>query len=660
MSEAEQIPRTSLAWLMLAQLVILLPHISHAPLWLWAIWLGVMLWRWQIFRGAWDFPGSWVKLALMLVAGTGLAVSYRGSFGMEAMVSLLLVAFMLKLLELRRRRDMLVLCYLGYFVAATQFLFFSNILAGLYGLFSIAVVTATLLGAHQSLEQYRFWRTLKTTGLLLLQAIPLMVILFLVTPRMGPLWAVPQETGGATSGMSDSISPGDIANLARSNALAFRVSFEGPAPAPREHYWRGLVLSYFDGRQWRQSQRQQMEQLVDWPGQPASSWREQIRYQGRPVSYEIIMEPSRQPWLYSLSAPAQWSEEIGIGPEFRLQKREPIFQRTKYQVTSYLDYRYQPQGLADWEWRQELQLPADSNPKTLELAQTWRREAGSDQALIERLLAHYRASFRYTLQPQTLGRHSVDEFLWQSQEGFCEHFASSFVFFLRAAGIPARVVLGYQGGEPNPLEDYWMVRQREAHAWAEVWQPERGWVRYDPTAAVAPERVEQGLDDSLSGEADYLERDFGSDIELLNQLRLRWDLVNYRWSRWVLEYDQGLQSELLSDWLGGTDPWRIALFVVLGGGSVVGLIVLVLLWRQRARYAYPGDRYYALFCRKLARKGLARQSGEAPRDYARRVAEESPALADQVRRVTHYYELVSYAGNRAALADLRNAVRRVK
>lgn len=657
MSEAEQIPRTSLAWVMLAQLVILLPHISHAPLWLWSIWLGVMLWRWQIFRGAWDFPGTWVKLVLMLVAGTGLAVSYGGSFGMEAMVSLLLVAFMLKLLELRRRRDMLVLCYLGYFVAATQFLFFSHILAGLYGLFSIAVVTATLLGAHQSLEQYRFWRTLKSTSLLLLQALPLMVILFLVAPRMGPLWAVPQETSGATSGMSDSISPGDISNLARSNALAFRVSFEGPAPALREHYWRGLVLSHFDGRQWSQSQRQQADQLVDWPDQPASAWREQIRHLGRPVTYEVILEPSRRPWLYSLSAPAQWSEEIGIGPEFRLQKREPIFQRTKYQATSYLDYRYQPRGLADWERRQELQLPENSNPQTLERAQRWWREAGSEQALIDRLLDHYRASFRYTLQPQTLGRHSVDEFLWQSQEGFCEHFASSFVFFLRAAGIPARVVLGYQGGELHPLEDYWMVRQREAHAWAEVWQENLGWVRYDPTAAVAPERVEQGLDDSLSVEEEYLEREFGSDIALLNQLRLRWDLVNYRWSRWVLEYDQGLQSELLSDLLGGTDPWRIALFVLLGGGFVVGLIVLVLLWRQRARYTYPGDRYYALFCRKLARQGLERRSGEAPRDYASRVSEQRPELADQVRRVTHCYELVSYAGNRAALMDLRRAVR---
>lgn len=657
MSETEQIPRTSLTWVMLAQLVILLPHISHAPIWLWAIWLGVMLWRWEIFRGAWDFPGVWVKLVLMLVAGIGLAVSYGGSFGKDAMVSLLLVAFMLKLLELRRRRDMLVLCYLGYFVAATQFLFFSNILAGIYGLFSIAVVTATLLSAHQSLGQYRFWRTLKSTSLLLLQAFPLMLILFLVAPRIGPLWAVPQETNSASTGMSDSVAPGDIANLARSNALAFRVSFEGAAPAPRELYWRGLVLSDFDGRQWRQSQRQQMEQLVDWPGRPESAWRDQIRYLGGSTTYEIILEPSRRPWLFSLSAPAQWSEQIGLGPEFRLQKREPIFQRTKYQVTSYLDYRYQPTGLADWEWRQELQLPGESNPQTVEQARTWRREAASDQALIDRLLNHYRASFRYTLQPQTLGRHTVDEFLWQTQEGFCEHFASSFVFFLRAAGIPARVVVGYQGGELNPLENYWMVRQREAHAWAEVWQEGRGWVRYDPTAAVAPERIEQGLDDSLSTEQEYLEGEFGGDIALLNQLRLRWDLVNYRWSRWVLEYDQGLQSDLLSDWLGGTDPWRIALFVVLGGGFVMGLIVLVLLWRQRARYAHPGDRYYALFCRKLARQGLARHSGEAPRDYARRVSEHNPALADQVRRVTHCFELVNYAGNRAALADLRRAVR---
>src|SRR5690606_10614410 len=271
--------------MLVAQLAIFLPHIVHSPKWMWGVWMLMALWRWQIFRGAWNFPGSWVKLALMVVIGGGLALSYRGAFGMETMVSLLLAAFMLKLLELRRRRDLLVLCYLGYFVAATQFLFFSNVVAAIYGLFSVAVVTATLLASHQTLEQYRFWRTFRLTGLLLVQALPLMLILFVVAPRTGALWSVPTERGGSTTGMSDSMSPGDISELARSNALAFRVTFEDQAPAPRDLYWRGLVFSYFDGRQWRQSQRQLAPDLVNWDHQPPADWRDQIEYLGRSVQY---------------------------------------------------------------------------------------------------------------------------------------------------------------------------------------------------------------------------------------------------------------------------------------------------------------------------------------------------------------------------------------
>ncbi|MDQ2075547.1 DUF3488 and transglutaminase-like domain-containing protein [Marinimicrobium sp. ABcell2] len=661
MSESVQIPRNSLAWLLVAQIAIFLPHTGHAPLWLWAVWLVVALWRWQVFRGAWSFPSGWVKLTLIVICGAGLAFSYGGQFGMGTMVSLLLAAFMLKLLELRRRRDILVLCYLGYFVAGTQFLFYSNLVAAFYGLFSVVVLTAALLASHQSLRQYRFWRTFRLTGVLLLQATPLMVILFLVVPRVGALWSVPAEAGGASTGMSDSMSPGEISNLAQSNALAFRVTFESEVPQPAERYWRGLVFSDFDGRTWRQSHRQQLPHLVNWDDEPPAVWRDQIERLGRPVRYEVMLEPNHERWLYTLPAPSEWSDGIGIGPEFRLQKRQRVSQRIQYQVTSYLDYRYQRVGLADWERRQEVQFPSASNPRTQERIREWQEELVSDEALIERLLEHYRASFHYTLQPQTLGRHSVDEFLWDTQAGFCEHFASSFVFALRVAGIPARVVVGYQGGERSTLEDYWIVRQRDAHAWAEVWLEDQGWVRFDPTTAVAPERIELGLNEALAqDEAFQASRTFGADRGLLLQLSLRWDLLNYQWNRWVLGYDNRLQDRWMENWLGGRDPWRVAVAILLTGGVLVTFMVLVILWQQRPHYRYPADRYYARFCARLARAGLSRSRGEDPRAYAHRVIAARPDLAEPVERITRYYEWIIYGDDHSALEQLRGAVKGLK
>ena len=659
MREADQIPRNSLAWLLLAQAVILAPHVVHVPLWIWGVWLFVVFWRWQIFRGAWGFPGWAVKLVLVASSSAGLYLVYRGSFGVQTMVGLLIVGFILKLIEMRKRGDLLLLCHLGYFVIATQFLFFSSVFAALYGLLSLTVLSATLLASHQSLDQHRFWRTLRLTGMLVLQAIPLMLLLFLIAPRVGPLWAVPVNSSAAKSGMSDTMSPGDISQLSRSAELVFRATFDGDVPPQSELYWRGLVFSHFDGRRWSQSNAQISRANINWQDQERADWRDELRYEGREYRYQVIIEPTQQPWLLSLTAPQQWDSEAGLTQELSLQRKRPITQRIQYRITSSLAFNYQADQLEDWQRRQALQLPGGSNPRTREIAEQWQREAGSAEALIERLLQHYNASFRYTLQPPILGQESVDEFLWQTQKGFCEHFASSFVFFMRAAGIPARVVVGYQGGEYNPLENYFAVRQREAHAWSEVWLPGRGWVRIDPTAAVAPERIEQGVDFSLNEEdSQLLDNSFASGISLLNTLRLRWEGFNYLWSRWVLGYNAETQGAFLERLLGGMDIWRIALFVLVAGALIIGAIMLFLLWGQRKRYHYPADRYYQRFCNKLARSGFSRQPGEAPRDFAQRVSQQRPDLSTPLYTITELYEWASYAGNQAALVDLKRAVTR--
>lgn len=659
MREAEQIPRNSLAWLLFAQAVILAPHASHVPLWICALWIFVVFWRGQIFRGAWGFPGRVVKFFLVISCCAGLYLVYRGNFGMQTMVGLLVVGFILKLVEMRKRNDLLLLCHLGYFVIATQFLFFSSLLAALYGFLSIIVLSATVLGAHQSLDQHRFWRTLRLTSVLVLQAVPLMLLLFLVAPRMGALWAVPMNTSGAKTGMSDSMSPGDISQLMRSQELVFRATFDGDTPHQSDLYWRGLAFSFFNGRSWSQSSPQTSPTNINWSSQARAEWRDQIHYRGDPSTYQIILEATQQPWIFSLTAPQRWGGDMGISPELILQRKTPINQRIQYRVTSYLDYQLQASGLEDGQLRQELQLPANSNPQTRKIAQEWLHDVGSADELIKKLLAHYNASFQYTLQPPVLGQHSVDEFLWQTRAGFCEHFASSFVFFMRAAGIPARVIVGYQGGELNPLENYYAVRQREAHAWAEVWLPERGWIRIDPTAAVAPERIQQGLDFSLNeDDALLLNNSFMDGIPAMYALRLRLDALNYNWSRWVLAYDADVQNQLLERLLGGKDIWRVAIFFVGAGVLIIGGIILLLLWGQRKRYASPADRYYIRFCNKLSKSGFIREVGEAPRDFAHRVAAQRPDLSPWVKEVTELYEWINYAGNPAALVDLKRVVNR--
>jgi len=657
--DTDQITRAGLAWLLVAQAVILAPHALHAPLWLWGVWLPVVIWRWQIFRGAWGYPGTFLKVTLVAICALGLALAVRGSFGTQAMVCLLLVGFILKLLELRRRRDFLVLAFLGYFVIATQLLFSSEVYAALYALLCVLVLSSALVAVNQSANQ-QGQRSFRLAAAILLQAVPLMLLLFMVTPRLGPLWAVPLNSSTAKTGLSDSMSPGDISELMQSDAPAFRVTFTGANPQPHQLYWRGLVFSHFDGRRWAQNHMQSILSNIAWDKEQRERQLNRVQFLGQRYQYEIIMEPSYQPWLLALNAPKEWDDGIGLGPDNWLQHRRPVSQRLQYRVESYLDYRLQSEGLTDMQWRFERGLPPDSNPVTRATAQAWMAEEGSAERVIRRLLNYFNQDFTYTLKPPTLGQHSVDEFLWQSRQGFCEHFASSFAVFMRAAGVPARVVVGYQGGSYNPRDNYWLVRQRDAHAWAEVWLEGRGWVRVDPTAAVAPERIERGIDYSLSDEdAQLLGNSLSRNFSLIAELAMRWDAFNYHWSRWVLNYDGQRQQQLFGQWIKELKPWKLVLVVL----SVIGVLILLLsawLFRSPAQPTNPWDRLYRRFEKKLARAGLPRVYGEAPRAYGARAASIWPARATELKQIASLYEQAAFGDNQAVLPELEMAIRRLR
>ncbi len=665
-----QIPRNSLLWLLAAQTAVILPHLQHLPLGIIVGGVLVFVWRIQVYRGAWRYPGHWLKLLLVVLVAVSLKVGYGRLLGMEPMIALLISAFLLKLLEIHRRRDALVVIFLGYFVAATQFLLSQTLLATLYGLLTLVLLTTALLGIHQSQGHNHVSHSFAAATRLVLQAVPLMLLLFLVMPRIGALWAVPYQRHAAQTGVSDSMSPGDFSRLSRSGGLAFRAVFDGDIPSADRLYWRGLVFSRFDGRRWSQAEMSDYpaENPVDWADGTPEPWRRLAQSVSDPVGYSVILEATQQPWLYGLSLPVSLpgnlafargpkAPRIGLTRDFRLITREPVRKRMQYRLTSALDYRLEKYYLSPDHRSRELMLPRGYNPVTRRIAKRWRQQNPTPEALIQRLLAFYNREFTYTLEPPQLGRHSVDEFLWQTQRGFCEHFASSFVFFMRAAGIPARVVVGYQGGERSPLDEYLLVYQYDAHAWAEVWLEGQGWVRIDPTAAVAPSRIERGIAEALgAAESRLLASAFSLEryrhIALLNSFRLRWDDLNYNWHTWVMNYDDQAQLSFFQRWLGGDDAWRIALLLVGGGGGLLGVIALWLWWQGR-RQLDPVVKHYLRFCSALMAMGVVRRRGEGARDFAARAITERPGLKSDIEAITGLYQRAAYGEDAEAISALR-------
>ncbi len=645
MSIAFQIPRNCLAILLVAQAAVLLPHLTRLPIWVSLVCVVCAIWRVLLFTGRGFYPGSVLKFLLVLVAFIGIWNSYGTLVSLEAVVALLITAFALKLIEMKHRRDVFAVIFLAYFVAAMEFLFEQNFLLVLYVVFAVVLVTAALIALHESDERQRPVHALFTGAKLMGQALPLAIVLFIVFPRIGPLWAVPSQQTKASTGQSDSMAPGDFAELAKSNELAFRVSFDGEQPSLQHLYWRGQVFSHFDGRRWTASGA--ATPTAEW--QPyrraaqATGVNAQIR--GQPLDYAVTLEPSQQPWLYALALAASSTAEVVQTGDFRLLATRPVEQRMLYRVRSHMNSVLEPE-LTRPRRLAELQLPKGGDPRSRQFARDLRRRTADNADYVNAVLKHFnRNEFVYTLQPGKLGRHTIDEFLFSSRRGFCEHYASSFVFLMRAADVPARVVVGYQGGEINPYENYLLVHQFDAHAWAEVWLADRGWQRVDPTSAVAPNRIELGIGDTLAEELRAngpLSLSNFRHIKLLNWARLRWDGLNYSWTQFVLNYDAAAQITFFERWLGAVSPLRIALFLLGGGALVLGLVAIGLLRDKVVHKLHPVDAIYLRHCRALQRAGLVRGASEGAHTFALRVGQVYPELAGSARRIERLYTGLRY------------------
>jgi len=639
-----------LGWMLGALGLALVPTALWLPLWITGVFAIAALWRLAVQQFGWRLPPAGLRLVLAFACVLGVLLTYRTFNGLEAGGGLLVVMGAMKLLETRARRDIQVLSFIGFFIVLMQLLHEQPIWSLPWLLASVTAITLALLQGVRGGEPLP-WRT--ATGLVLRMlafAAPVALVLFLLFPRVpGPFWALPSKSAAGTTGLSDEMTPGTISQLIQSDAIAFRAAFDGPPPPPSERYWRGPVLEQFDGWTWRDLDR-------------LGLLNPRMELRGPRYRYRITIEPHGRPWLLALDFPASWPEgEAMLTNEFQLVARRPVDTARALDVESWPEAIPETR-LGPFMRAVNLRLPEGRNPRSVALAEELRQAATSDAAFVQAVLARFREeAFVYTLQPPLLGGgHPVDEFLFRTRRGFCEHYASAFTLLARAAGIPARVVTGYQGGEMNPLSDQLVVRQSDAHAWSEVWLEGRGWTRVDPTGAVAPERIELNLGEALP-EGESVPGLRLRTIPGLRTLSQSWDALNSAWTDWVLGYGPERQLALLAKLgLRGAD-WRA---LVIGLTIFVTAIMLALtLWLAvRLRPPPPPEalRLYREFCRRLAQAGIARAPHEGPRDFAARVAAARPALAAEVGRVTGLYTALRYepaGADEAMLADLRREVR---
>jgi transglutaminase-like putative cysteine protease len=633
----------SLPWTVAALFVAFAPHVPYVPLWITGAFVGCAVWRFVVERQRRALPSPWVRAGLAVACFFGVLATYSSISGVGPGSALLTVMAALKLLETRRRRDQFVLLFLSVFLVMSSLLREQYLWSLPYMVVGMLVIMTAWLrmsaGESQSTRQ-----SFATGARLLAYAAPLAIVMWVFFPRIAtPFWAVPIDTSRAATGISDTMSPGDISSLSLSDAVAFRVSFDGDFPKARDRYFRGLVLTRFNGRTWTTNE----------PSRSPFA-RDQIEARGEPVYYDIMMEPTQQQWVFALDMPIGWEfEGTFMGPQQQLSRSTPINQRVAYSVTSYTDFRV-GRELSEMYRNRYTELPESSNPRTATLARSMRDEAGSDRAFVDAVLNMlHEQEFYYTLEPPPLGNNPVDRFLFDTRRGFCEHYASAFSVMMRSVGVPARIVLGYHGGTINPLGGHLTVRQSDAHAWTEVWIDGIGWHRVDPTAAVAPERVEFGAGDAAF-EGIGENWGFSAPARWVHQATLAWDMLNTKWNEWVLGYGPDTQESFMR-WLGMHEPtWRKMLLTLLT--LVIALIMgvsLLLVLRYRRPPKDEAARLYARFVRKT---GVEPRTGETARVFALRAAQSGTVSAKSVEAVTEAYLDARYGGIEAAQEKLQAAV----
>jgi protein-glutamine gamma-glutamyltransferase len=617
---------------------VILPQVGQLPLWCSVLAAALLAWRGWLAIASRPLPGAWWVFGLLVMAVAATLATHRTLLGRDAGVTLIVILLALKTLELRARRDIFVVFFLGFFTMLTNFFFSQSLVTAGAMLLALLGLLTALVNAHMPVGKPPLSQAARTAGWMALLGAPVMVVLFVLFPRFGPLWGIPIDAMSGRSGLSASMQVGSIASLVLDESIAMRVRFEGPPPATRDLYFRGPVLSIFDGREWRPLQpRLGSRWRPTLPGEAA-----QLQVQGEPVRYEVTLEPSNRPWILVLDAaatpPSVPGYETVMTSELLWLSNRPVTDLLRYGAQSHTVFRHGPRSIAS-VLPEYLELPPGFNPRTLALAAELRdgpAATGGPAALVQAAVERLRTgNYRYTLDPGVYGQHSADEFWFDRKEGFCEHIASAFVVLMRGMGIPARLVTGYQGGERNAVDGFWMVRQSDAHAWTEVWLAERGWTRIDPTSAVAPNRT--GAFDRLRAPRGLVSSAFGSvSPDLSAIMRAAWDALNNSWNQRVLNYTQSKQLDLLKN-LGFTTPsWEDLSYVLLG--LLVGVALAGALWTLWERRQHdPWLRLLHRVRKRLDQSGIELSAMTPPRQMATlvtvRFGERGRGLADWLMKL---------------------------
>jgi len=564
-------------------------------------------------------PAFFLQLLIIILLFFIILDTYGQIFGQQSGLALITIMTTLKLFEIKTNRDCYIIIYSSFFIIASTFFHSQSIWLFLYVFFVALFLLATLILLSDRLKTTSFKIRFKLSSRFILSAIPLMIILFFLFPRLsGPLWTLPNDAFSSRSGLSEEMSPGSINRLISSSAIAFRVKFEDKIPAQADRYWRGAVLTSYDGKTWRRN---------DAPDSAIPN----IEFSSdtkNDIHYQVTLEPTNLKWLISLEHPFHYQNQYRYSREAMLLSKKVINNVISYSIKSQTTATNQ--SLFRQENHKNRLLPAHLNPKTIQFARELAKTSNYNaKTYINNILYHFQNNnFVYTLSPDLLGSNAMDDFLFNSQKGFCEHYASAFAYLARAAGIPARVVIGYQGGEMNPLDDYMIVRQSDAHAWSEVWIDDQ-WIRVDPTAAVSPDRVEQGvLNAGL--EQSKLPLLLVSNSLLLKNASFLYDSFQNSWNNWIVGFNQKKQEDLM-ELLGFENTGASNLILLLVSlMSVVGLIITWLFLKQITVSKDRVQHYYDLYCLKLKKYGVQRRLNEGPQDFENRIYNEL-TLSKQTR-----------------------------
>ena len=561
--------QTTLMFLFVNVFAALLLHLGRLPVWLIVFSITALVWRLSMFTGRVPKANWFIKLILVSSGFIGIYYSYGATLTIEGMVSLLIAGVMLKPLEVSKYNDSYLLIFLNYFLCALLFLFDRTPLDFLLVIFVMVLTLASQVLVH-FYDQANRVQSIKTGLGLLLKSIPLALVLFFVLPRVGPLWTLNIPTQSGVVGLSDSMSPGSIAQLGKNNELAFRVKIlEGDLPM-NQRYWRTLTLNEFDGQTWQVSKAYQQENNNNFYDPSRNSNR-----------YEVMVEPHEKNWLFALGAAKPLTQGITIQNDATLRSKRKLYNQWQYQVGSNYGELLPQTFLTRTEWLTYTYLPEGSNPKAKAFAQQLKQQADNLPLFIEILRSYISTQgFNYTLSPGVYdGDHQIDDFLFESKSGFCSYYAGSLAFLLRSINVPSRVVVGYMGGEDNEISQTMSIYQRDAHAWVEVFIEGQGWLRLDPTAWVSPERVESGLQQAIPSEF----QGFNTSAQWLKDLRKQWQAFDYLWNEWMLSYKGGKQQALLQD-LWGKRNTNELIMLLLGVFIFLGLGLFGFLWwDQRAK-----------------------------------------------------------------------------